>query len=335
MTLLPDLLCPHLRIFLLTSVGVTVYQLQQQQQHTQQGDSCRMGQQWAQLLTTSADALENGQQLGLGRAGPWSCDIIVPKKMEAQWSIHGMGFGITRDEFATLFSSTGSHDEHNLDAVWRTFHCARNNGPDASARPKPASETDVIDAVGLVVTYYLLSNAPINSKISAVFNFMDFNNRAWISSSELTILLMSLAYTLQDVATNVARRTSAGLPTSAPDTSATDATSTTHDESDAFIELLLTGSGEAQLSTERMDDGDHKVDYVAFFDGMQRVLANHRARNKRDASGLSALTRILNTLDPSNEVCRHEKKKRSGPCRCFVGWRCVFVGLRFRIQGAK
>eukprot|EP00750_Incisomonas_marina_P010231 INCI16254.8.p1 GENE.INCI16254.8~~INCI16254.8.p1 ORF type:complete len:1687 (+),score=346.91 INCI16254.8:258-5318(+) len=260
-----------------------------------------MGQQWAQLLTTSADALENGQQLGLGRAGPWSCDIIVPKKMEAQWSIHGMGFGITRDEFATLFSSTGSHDEHNLDAVWRTFHCARNNGPDASARPKPASETDVIDAVGLVVTYYLLSNAPINSKISAVFNFMDFNNRAWISSSELTILLMSLAYTLQDVATNVARRTSAGLPTSAPDTSATDATSTTHDESDAFIELLLTGSGEAQLSTERMDDGDHKVDYVAFFDGMQRVLANHRARNKRDASGLSALTRILNTLDPSNE----------------------------------
>lgn len=268
-----------------------------------------MGQQWAQLLTTSADALENGQQLGLGRAGPWSCDIIVPKKMEAQWSIHGMGFGITRDEFATLFSSTGNHDEHNLDAVWRTFHCARNNnsGSNASSRPKPASETDVIDAVGLVVTYYLLSNAPINSKISAVFNFMDFNNRAWISSSELTILLMSLAYTLQDVATNVARRTSAGLPTSAPGTgAAADAdatTTTTHDESDAFIELLLTGPGDAQLSTECMDDGDHKVDYVAFFDGMQRVLADHRARKKRDASGLSVLTRILNMLDPSNEVC--------------------------------
>jgi hypothetical protein len=268
-----------------------------------------MGQQWAALITTSADALERGQQLGLGRAGPWSCDMQVPKKLEAQWSMHGMGFGITRAEMSTLFSGVGSGGgggnntamvtEPVLDAIWSVFHCARNSGGGGgsgggSGGSGGRNQTDVIDAVGLVVTYFLLSNATVNAKISAVFNFMDFNNRAWISGSELTILLMSLAYTLEDVAKNSARRSgTAGLPNSRSSNSNSNKTATAHDESDDFIEALLAESG-----NDRMQDGDHKVDYVAFFDGLHRVLAESHRR----LPGVAVLARVLAALDPSNEV---------------------------------
>jgi len=222
--------------------------------------------------------------------------MATPKKMEAQWSMHGMGFGITREELETLFASSGQVSKSVIDAVWSMFHCDRNNNNGGSSKRSSApAQEPVIDAVGIIVTYFLLSNASPNSKISSVFNFMDFNNRSWISGSELTILLMSLAYTLEDVSKNVAKRVST-LPV-APDASQN---ATAHDESDAFIEELLGDS-----STEKTEDGDHRVDYVAFFDGMHRILSSATR-----TPGVVALSQILNSLDPSNEVCR--------PCRVLL-----------------
>ena len=67
-----------------------------------------MGQRWASLLRTATSALES-EELGLEAASPWGCEMVVPKNFEAQWSIHGMGFGIRREELELLLGSTARH----------------------------------------------------------------------------------------------------------------------------------------------------------------------------------------------------------------------------------
>ena len=217
--------------------------------------------------------------------------MAIPKKLEAHWSIHGMGFGISRSELEELLNGTGKYSPQSIEALWKVFHCARkgSNGNESSG-PFDVSQNEVIDAVGFIVTYYLLSNASTHAKISAVFNFMDFNNRSWISGSELTILLMSLAYTLEDIAKNVE-----GSVPSSPSRSQTPnrPVLTTHDESDTFIEDLL-----AANPNERMSDGDHRVDYPVFFDGVQRLLG---LSESEQTPGVTVISRILNALDPSQE----------------------------------
>jgi hypothetical protein len=283
-----------------------------------------MGQRWAQLLSTAADTLEGGSVTGaLGKAGPWSCDMMVPKKVEAQWSMHGMGFGITRRELGMLFASTGRHTAAELNAVWETFHAGQRNSSSARANngqgkgkggnghSKPAntaSETAVVDAVGLIVTYYLLCSASVGAKVSAVFNFMDFNNRTWISGSELAILFMSLAYTLEDVWKNAVRARQGFIGNGNSNGDAT----TAHDESDEFLQVLLGGK---RSGVETLPDGDFKVDYATFFDNMQRVLAEQRKFTTRP--GLAELCRLLDALDPSNE---EDQVGEWGGCRRWC-WR--------------
>ena len=108
--------------------------------------------------------------------------------MKSRWiQVIGMHFGLQRTGdtgFDALFNLPDkSVSKQYLDLLWE--RCQR-----------PMGDIERIDALGVVALYYIMCNADLSAKISAVFALFDFNRNNEISKDELTILFMSVCYAL-------------------------------------------------------------------------------------------------------------------------------------------
>ena len=103
------------------------------------------------------------------------------KELAQVWKdVLNMNFGLKKDQVAALFSkcsfAAGKDFGPLVTECWRKFN------PDNQA---------LVDALGLICTFAIVSRADFSEKIDFVFKLFDFNGNGHISKDELTILVMA------------------------------------------------------------------------------------------------------------------------------------------------
>lgn len=136
----------------------------------------------------NAPSVPAGQEEKLSSGWPTSWKIKDVHALKSRWiQVIGMHFGLQRsgnNGFDALFNLPNMDvTQEYRDLLWE--RCQR-----------PMGDIERIDALGVVALHYIMCDADIDAKISAVFALFDFNRNNEISKDELTILFMSVCYAL-------------------------------------------------------------------------------------------------------------------------------------------